>query len=147
MNLLPDSVILHHICPFLDFFYETDIITLREVSSRFKNLIKKYFTLTTPKTYDLAYLNTKLETAMLLKYEFSTAVDVFLTNIDKVAHGELVDILSQNNQNKIDENILNSLKIVMKFVDYHKIPTINAKSRTEKRKKKIYFYLEFVSDY
>ena len=147
MDSLPDNIFLHQIFPFIDFVLDLDILSILRINKKFYLLIKKYFLILIPNSFNINYLNEKLEEGKILKDIFEYEISGCLTLVNKVTHGELIDYLSQSNQNKIDRNVLKGLNIIKKLVGYKENKKIVSKSKTEQKKKRIYHYLEFLQDY
>lgn len=147
METLSDNIYLHQIFPFLDFFLQQDLIVFRKVSKRFHMLFRVYFKNMKPVTFNIKYLNDQNSQANALKILFENEVNEIYENINKETHGQLLDYLSQNNQNNIEKTVLDGIKILMDFVGFKRKKPAPVKSRTENKKRIIYSYLEFFADY
>ena len=147
MEALPDNIFLHQIFLYLDYFYDLDLLELRRVNTRFRGLVKIYFTRLNPCTYEIEYLNKQRDLGNDIKASLENQVSDCLENINKETHAELIDYISQTNQNKVEGDVLKGLKIVYSLVGVQLRNIPKVKSRTEQRKRNVYAYLEHVSDY
>lgn len=146
MEKLSDNILLYHVLPCLDFFVYCEFLELRKTCKRFKTLVHRYLK-SSPWSFQLDYLNSQLSLANSLRLLFENSMNDILENINKVTHGELIDYLSQSNQNKIHNSVLKCFKPLVFFVDY-KLPTVTkTKSKTEYKKKRLIPYLEFLGDF
>lgn len=147
MDKIPNNIFLYHIFPYFDFFVYCDLLTFRQLNHHYKKLISKYLTQPSPQTYSIKYINEIFLQAKELNMVFEKESSESLENINKITHGLLIDYLAQSNQNKVENDVLLAIGIVMEYVGAKKKPVEKGKSRTENKKRKIAGYIEFVGDY
>ncbi|CAG9311271.1 unnamed protein product [Blepharisma stoltei] len=160
MELLSDNIILHHILPYIDAIVLPEIIDLRFVNKRFNRLVVLYYRmllsqdsiLTSEKAFKESMHATVGEffsKATEVNEAFQEVMREAYEKINKVSVEIMNDHIFQQNQNRVDPDLLKVLDILAFWFDI-KLIERNAgakKSITQKQKDNISKYSALISEY